>query len=95
MTVQITDNTAESRFEVSVDGALAGFADYRLRAGTIVLTHTEVFPDFEGRGLGSRLVRHALDAARDAELTVRPDCPYVASYIQRHPEYQDLLLEAS
>ncbi|MEN3540569.1 GNAT family N-acetyltransferase [Microbispora sp. ZYX-F-249] len=88
---QVADNPEASRFEITVDGALAGFADYRLKGPAISFTHTEIDPAFEGRGLGSTLVRAALDAARDAGLEVLPFCPFVQRYIARHPEYLDLV----
>ncbi|MFI6500488.1 GNAT family N-acetyltransferase [Nonomuraea typhae] len=91
MPVEIVDNSTESRFEILVDGRVAGFADYKLLPTKIVFTHTEVLPDFEGQGLAGQLVRHALDASRDAGLQVSPLCPYVKRYIDRHPEYQPLL----
>ncbi|MFI7444368.1 GNAT family N-acetyltransferase [Nonomuraea indica] len=91
MAVDVVDNVERSRFEVHVDGKLAGLADYRLRGSTIAFTHTEVAADFEGQGLAGTMVRHALDASRDTGLRVVPLCSYVASYIERHPEYQDLL----
>ncbi|GGO00812.1 N-acetyltransferase [Microbispora rosea subsp. aerata] len=88
---RVADNSEASRFEITVDGALAGFADYRLKGREISLTHTEIDPAFEGRGLGSALVRAALDAARDAGLSVLPFCPFVRRYIERHPGYLDLV----
>jgi hypothetical protein len=91
MAIDIVDNPMESRFEVLVDGKVAGFADYRLRAAKIVFTHTEVLPDYEGQGLAGKLVGHALQASADTGLRVLPLCPYVAKYIERHPEFQDLV----
>lgn len=91
--IEIIDNPGQSRFEIRVDGTLAGFADYRPRPGGIALTHTEIDEKFGGSGLGSRLVREALDHARSAGLTVTPLCGFVAEYIRRHPEYQDLVAD--
>ncbi|MFD1940500.1 MULTISPECIES: GNAT family N-acetyltransferase [Nonomuraea] len=93
MTREITviDNPDASRFEIHVGDELAGFAEYKLLPTTIVFTHTEVDPAFEGQGLAGRLVRRALDVSRDTGLKVRPLCPYVVKWIDRHPEYQDLL----
>jgi len=91
MTTDVVDNSTQSRFEILVDGKVAGFADYRLLPTKIVMTHTEVSPEHEGQGLAGKLVGHALDAARDAGLQVVPRCSYVASYIERHPDYQDLV----
>lgn len=87
----VRDNPEASRFEISLDREVVGFAEYRLGPQTIVFTHTVVDPAFEGRGLGSQLVRGALDEARARGLTVRPDCPFFASYIGDHPAYADLL----
>ena len=86
-------NVAErSRFEIHVDGRIAGFAQYRMGdPGLIVFTHTEIDDAYEGRGLGSILIRAALDAARSRSLAVRPECPFVRGYIGRHPEYLDLV----
>jgi predicted GNAT family acetyltransferase len=90
--VSVRDNGAESRFEAYVDGQLAGFSAYELSDGLITFTHTEVDDAFEGRGVGSSLVRQALDQVRaDGELRVRALCPFVREWIQHHPDYQDLL----
>ncbi|MEV0148533.1 MULTISPECIES: GNAT family N-acetyltransferase [unclassified Nonomuraea] len=91
MAIDVVDNPAESRFEILLDGEVAGFADYRLLPEKIVFTHTEVRPELEGQGLAGRLVGHALDMSRDTGLRVVPLCPYVAKYIERHPEYKDLV----
>jgi hypothetical protein len=91
--IEVADNPTAARFEVTLDGRLAGFAEYRLKAGTIVFTHTEILPEYEGKGLGTRLARAALDAAGDAGLTVVPLCPFIAGYIERHPEYGGLVGE--
>ncbi|KQT35185.1 acetyltransferase [Sphingomonas sp. Leaf412] len=86
----VRDNRAEAEFELDVDGHRA-VAAYQLEGRTIVFTHTLVPPEIEGRGVGSKLIRGALDAARDRGLTVVPQCPFVRDYIARHPEYRDLL----
>lgn len=75
-----------------VDGQVAGFAEYRLGSRTIIFTHTVVDPAYEGRGLGSRLARFALDDARARGLKVRPQCPFFARYIASHPAYADLVI---
>ncbi|NRQ35546.1 N-acetyltransferase [Nonomuraea sp. NN258] len=90
---EVVDNPAESRYEIRVDGELAGFADYRLLPGKIIFTHTEVRPEHEGKGLAAALVSHALRASKAAGQRVVPRCPYVKSYIERHPEFQDLVGE--
>src|SRR4051794_22763334 len=89
----VTDNANDGRYEIRLEDQLAGFAAYRLRAGTIELVHTEIDEEFEGRGAGSRLVSHALDDARKRGLAVLPLCPFVNDYIQRHREYADLVPE--
>jgi predicted GNAT family acetyltransferase len=91
MPIQIVDNSTENRFEALVDGKVAGFADYRLLPTKIVFTHTEVLPAYEGQGLASKLVGHALQASADTGLRVVPLCPYVAKYIDRHPEFKELV----
>lgn len=90
--ISVADNAAAHRFEARVDDdELAGFAAYRIVGSTIVLTHTEVQPDREGQGVGSSLVRQALDEVRGRGLQVQPQCPFVHSFIERHPAYQDLV----
>lgn len=91
MNVTTRDNVERGRYEVYADGELAGFADYRLRADRMSLTHTETEPALQGRGLAGVLIRDALNAARDGGLSVLPYCSYVRSYIERHPEYLDLV----
>jgi hypothetical protein len=88
---QVLDVPELSRFEIRVDGRTAGFAAYRAKPDLLVFTHTEIDDAFEGRGLGSTLVRGALDTARARDLAVRPDCPFVRAYIARHDEYLDLV----
>lgn len=83
-------NSADSRFEVTEDGETA-FAAYRLDGDTITFTHTMVPPAIEGRGIASRLIKAALADARARGLTVIAQCSFVAGYIERHPEYRDLL----
>jgi predicted GNAT family acetyltransferase len=83
-----------ARFEIHVDGKLAGFVAYRITPGVITFTHTEIDKAYEGRGLGSILVRSALDTARARRLGVRPECPFVRRWVSRHPDYVDLVPEA-
>ena len=91
--VTVTDNPDEQRFEARVDGELAGFAEYRLRGDDVIIfTHTEVDDAYEGRAVGSALARQALDAVRDAgERRVVPRCPFIKAWIDRHPDYRELL----
>jgi predicted GNAT family acetyltransferase len=89
--VSVVDNPAELRYELEVDGRLAGILRYRVEPGLVVLVHTDVHPAFEGRGLGGRLVAGALEDIRARGLRVAPHCPFAAEYIRRHPEYADLV----
>ena len=89
--VDVVDESRQARYGAYVDGALAGFAQYVLRDGRIVFTHTIVEDRFEGRGVGSRLAAGALDDVRARDLRVEARCPFIAGYIERHPEYRDLL----
>ncbi|WEK44349.1 MAG: GNAT family N-acetyltransferase [Candidatus Sphingomonas colombiensis] len=86
----VRDNKAEQEFELDVDGHRA-LAAYQLEGNRIVFTHTLVPKPLEGRGVASRLIRAALDSARDQGLKVVPQCPFVRAYIQRHDAYRDLL----
>jgi len=93
--IRVQDNPERHRFEIYVDGVLGGYSAYELTPGQILFTHTHIDPTFEGRGLGSRLAAAALDTARQRGLTVVPRCPFIASYIQSHPEYRDLVAPGS
>jgi uncharacterized protein len=88
--VDVRDNPAQHRYEITVDGEVAGFAVYYLEKERIVFIHTEVAIAHEGQGLGSRLARQALDDVRGRALRVVPVCPFFARFIRTHPEYQDL-----
>jgi len=86
----VTMNAETHRFEVSLDGETA-FAEYGLLHDAIVLPHTVVPDAFAGKGVGSALAKAALAYARDHGLKVRPICPFMAGYINKHPEWQDLV----
>lgn len=88
--VTVRHNAAESRFETTVAGFLS-VADYVLRDGTAVFTHTFVPPELRGRGIAEKLVRAALEHARTSGWRVEPACSYVATFIARHAEFQALL----
>ena len=85
------DEPEEARYAARAGGRLAGIAAYRLRPGAIVFTHTEVLPEFEGQGVGGAIARAALDDARDRGLAVVPHCAFIAAWIGRHPDYEDLV----
>lgn len=89
--IEVVDTPEDRRFVIRVDGTDAGFAEYTRRGDRLILTHTEIDPAFEGRGLGSRLARAALDAARAAGDAVVPLCPFMAGYVEKHDEYDDLV----
>lgn len=86
----VTDNKAQSRFELETGGETA-IAAYERDGDTMVFTHTVVPEEMEGHGLGSRLIKTALDTARIEGLSVVPQCAFVAAYIDAHPEYADLV----
>jgi predicted GNAT family acetyltransferase len=88
----VVHNTAAKRFEISLDGKIA-FSKYLLVGEKIIIEHTEVPVELEGKGIASLIVRTALDYARAQKLKVMPLCPFTAGFIHRHPEYQDLVLE--
>ncbi|GAA2116934.1 GNAT family N-acetyltransferase [Actinomadura alba] len=93
MAVEVSDVPEAKRYEARVDEEpkVAGVADYIRTTELVAFVHTEVAPEYEGRGVGSALARTALDEARAANLRVLPTCPFFAGWIARHPEYQDLL----
>jgi len=93
MDIVVTDEEGAGRYEVRVDGELAGFADRTVRDGVMVLPHTVVDRRYRGRGLAAELVRRALDDARAQGLGVIPSCWYVAQYIGDHPTEVDLVPE--
>lgn len=89
----LRDNPDELRYELLVDGEVVGELRYRLRPDAVALIHTEVPEAFEGRGYGGQLVEGALDDLRRRGLKIVPICPFVRGYLQRHPEYGDLVVE--
>jgi predicted GNAT family acetyltransferase len=90
---EIRDDPAAGRLEILIDGRRAGYAAYRRHPEAIAYTHTEIEPEFEGRGLGGKLVRAALDRARAEGVAVLPYCPFVREYVERHPDQLDLVPE--
>jgi predicted GNAT family acetyltransferase len=87
----VTDRPEQLRYEIDVDGEVAGFLMYRIEPGVLELVHTDVDPKWEGKGVGAALVQGVLGDVRARGLKVRPYCPFVAAYIRRHPEYEDLV----
>lgn len=88
--LDVVMNETSHRFEVTLGGETA-FAEYVLHNGAMVLPHTVVPDAFAGKGVGSALARAALGYAREHGLKVKPSCPFMAGYIKKHPEWQDLV----
>jgi uncharacterized protein len=89
--IAIRDNPTGSRYELLIDDEVRGSIGYRARQNTVTLIHTEIDSELEGRGLGSRLVHDTLEDIRARGLRLVPVCPFVRSYLTRHPEYMDLV----
>ncbi|WFF00238.1 GNAT family N-acetyltransferase [Micromonospora sp. WMMD964] len=97
MAVRVSEVPEAKRYEARVDAEskVAGVAQYIRTAELVAFVHTEVSPEYEGRGVGAALARTALDEARAANLLVLATCPFIAGWIARHPEYQDLVYQAN
>ncbi len=91
MPFTVSDNATESRYELYDDDRLIGVAAYHLSGDRITFTHTQVDPEYEGQGAGSQLAREALDDVRRRGLRVVAWCPFISGWIERHPDYADLL----
>ena len=91
MDLTVTDVPEAGRYEARADDRVLGLAAYQRQGDRVVFTHTEVDPDAEGSGVGSTLVRGALDDVRAHGLRVVPRCSFVRGYIERHPDYADLV----
>jgi predicted GNAT family acetyltransferase len=93
MTVQpeVRENLTEHRFEIWIDDELAGHTDYQGAGPALPFVHTEIDERFGGRGLGSVLIREALDTVRARDGQVLPFCPFVTHFIEKHPDYLDLV----
>ncbi len=87
----VVHNPEQSRYEIHVDGNVAGFTQYRERDGVTELVHTEIDDAYEGHGLGGQLARGALDALRADGRRVIATCPFIKGWIAKHEDYQDLL----
>jgi hypothetical protein len=90
MTEEVLNNREKHRFELEAEGHIAA-AYYDLKPGIVIFTHTEVPKELSGRGVGSRLVKGALDQVRLDQLKIIANCPFVKAYIEKHPEQADLL----
>ena len=89
----ITDAPERERYELSLDGEVVGFTAYRARPGLIAFVHTEIDERLQGQGLADRLIRFALEDARERHLAVLPFCPFVKAFIERHREFEPLVPE--
>jgi predicted GNAT family acetyltransferase len=89
--LEIVDNPAEQRYEARLDGVVVGISEYRQAGTRRIVFHTEVAEEHEGRGIGARLAKGVLDDIRARGLRLTPRCPFIAAYLDRHPEYADLV----
>lgn len=91
MTIEVHDVPAASHYEVTVGGQHAGLAAYRRKGDVVVFTHTEIDAPFEGQGVGSALARAALDDVRARGWQVEPKCVFIRDWIDKHPDYRDVV----
>ena len=90
--MEIARNSDKSQFEAILDGQTA-VAVYEMNGSQMTVTHIIVPPAIEGRGVGSGLAKFAIQTARDEELTIVPQCPFMAAYFRRHPDQSDVLAD--
>jgi predicted GNAT family acetyltransferase len=86
-TLAVTDNPAKSRYEATIDGTLAGYAEYEPHGPDIAFTHTETLSGFEGHGVGGALAQYGMDDVIAKGKQIVAQCPFIASYIQKHQTY--------
>lgn len=94
MAAEVVDVQDRRRYEIRTEDGVVGFAEYIVTDNLITLSHTEIDPAHGGEGLGGALVRGALDDVRSRGLPVLPLCPFVKGWIERHPDYADLVYRA-
>jgi hypothetical protein len=103
VSTEIADNPAAERYEILVEGHLAGFISYALDGERITMWHTEIEPEYGGRGLAGELAKVALDDVKQRALALVPLCPFVAKFVRRHreeyldtvaPDYRERVLAA-
>jgi len=91
--VTLRDNADEQVLEaVTDDGTVAGYLDYRRRDGTLIAVHTEVDPAFEGQGIGGQIAEGVVALVRETGEKLRPDCEFIASWLEKHPEADDVVV---
>jgi len=93
LNVQFRDDPERHRYLAEIDGRVVGMAVYQLRAGRHIFVHTEINSEYEGKGVGSALARFALDDVKAQGGMVVPLCPFIASWIEAHPDYQTMVDE--
>jgi uncharacterized protein len=91
MAIDVHDDPDNRRYEITVDGAHAGEAVYVRKGSRTIFTHTEIDDAFGGQGLGGKLAKGALDAERSRGTKIVPLCPFIVSYVEKHPEYAPLV----
>ncbi len=89
--LDVRDNPADRRYEALLGGRVVGFSQYRLIGERVVFLHTEIDPGLAGRGAGTQLVQAALDDIRSRGRRITSKCPFVSAWLERHPEYADLV----
>ena len=92
--VTVHRNESNHHYEAELDGKVVGFVRYRHRPGHVILIHTETDPEYEGRGVGGALAKAALDDVRARGEKAVVLCPFIRAYVEKHPEYQDLVARA-
>jgi len=90
MSTAVTLNADKERYEITVDGTLAGFTEAHPRGDFLLFSHTEIHPEFEGHGLATEVIRSALDDVRARGLKIRATCPFVRAFLDKHEDYRDL-----
>jgi len=89
--LRIVDNPERQRYEAFLGDEKAGYSEYEVRPERVVFTHTVVRPKFEGKGIGSRLAKFAVQDARDRGLRITPVCPFIRAWLRRHAEYDEIV----
>ncbi|MFZ2175121.1 MAG: GNAT family N-acetyltransferase [Rhodococcus sp. (in: high G+C Gram-positive bacteria)] len=95
MEPKVRDNLDGHRYEIVVDGVVAGFVDYSLKGSTLTLIHTEIDDAFEGKGYAGQLVGRTLDAVARRGLSIDPQCSYVQGFLRKYPDYQSLVADGA
>ena len=93
MAIEVRNQPDQRRYEVVVDGEVGGYSQYIRQGDRVIFVHTEIDPAFEGQGLGGILARGALDDVRASGRRVIARCPFIAGWLERHPEYADLVVQ--